>query len=383
MNRNNYRAMAVIVVISILVISLMVFSFGCAKKEESKEIKIGAILPLTGDAALYGENAKNAIELAKDEVNNSGGVKGNKITIIYEDSQAKADLAINAANKLINVDHVSVILGGMSSSEVMALAPIMNKSKVVLVSPSATSHEITNAGDYIFRTIVSDIYDGKAMAKFAAQKGYRKAAVLYVTEAGPEGVAKAFAKEFEMLGGKLILSEKSQRGDRDFRSQIVKFKDKNIEIVYFALYPVESELFVRQYRELKIDKPLFTHQLIDDPEVLKKLSNAADGIIFTSPKIAPEAGGEMVKRFYERYQTKYKKEPQNFAPNSYDALVLVAEAMKKYGLKTDEVKQGLYSVKDYHGASGVLSMDKNGDVEQNMTIMVLKGAKAVVYVGKE
>lgn len=365
----------------ILFIVSLILSIGCSSEKDAKEeeIKIGAILPLTGDAALYGENAKNAIELAKEEVNNSGGIQGRKLEIIYEDSQAKADLAVSSSNKLINVDHVQAIIGGMASSEVMAMASIMNSNKVILISPSATSHEITDSGDYIFRTIVSDTYDGTAMARFVIKNGFKSAAVFYVNEAGPEGVAKAFLNEFIKLGGNVVITETSQRGERDFRSQITKLEDKNIELVYFALYPVETEFFVRQYRELKINKPLFTHQLIDDPGVLKNLGTAADGILFTTPKVTPEIGGESVKHYYNSYIAKYKKEPQNFASNSYDALMLLANVMKT-GLSSENIKQKLYEVKNYHGASGILSIDKNGDVEQEMSIMKIENSKSVAYL---
>ena len=378
MKRN--KLFFLITTFQIFFIASLILSIGCSREKgvKEEEIKIGAILPLTGDAALYGENAKNAIELAKDEVNNSGGIQGRKLEIIYEDSQARADMAVSSANKLINVDHVQAIIGGMASSEVMAMAPIMNSNKVILISPSATSHDITDSGDYIFRTIVSDIYDGTAMARFVIKKGFKSAAVFYVNEAGPEGVAKAFSKEFIKLGGNVVIIETSQRGERDFRSQIAKLEDKNIELVYFALYPVETEFFVRQYRELKNNKPLFTHQLIDDPEILKKLGTAADGILFTTPKVTPETGGEPVKHFYDSYIAKYKKEPQNFASNSYDALMLLANAMKT-GLSSENIKHKLYEVKNYHGASGVLSIDKNGDVEQEMSIMKIENSKSVTY----
>ncbi len=368
----------VLTIITILLASLMVFSFGCVKKDE-KEIKIGAILPLTGDAALYGEIAKSAIELAKEEINAEGGINGKPMSIVYEDSQVKPELAVNSANKLINVDNVQVIVGAMASSEVMALAPIMNDKKVILISPSSTSHEITNAGDYIFRTIVSDIFDGTAMARFVSQKGYRNAAVFYVSEAGPEGVAKAFIGEFQKSGGTVALTEVCQRGERDFRSQIIKLKNKTVDIVYFALYPVETEFFVRQYRELKADKPLFTHQLIDDPEVLKKLGAATDGIIFSSPKLTPDVGGPEVKSFYEKYKQKYKKAPQNFASNSYDAIKLIAYTMNHFGTSSDEIKKGLYSIKDYKGASGTLTIDQNGDVDQQMLIMIIRNDQPTLY----
>ncbi len=372
-------------ILCLMLILGLVISFGmfsCAKKEP-QEIRIGAILPLTGDAALYGETAKNSIELAKNEINNRGGINAMAINVIYEDTQAKPELATQAVNKLITVDKVTVVLGAMSSSEVLAIAPILNQKRVVLVSPSATSHDISKAGDYIFRTIVSDEYDGVAMAVFAHdEKEIQKVSMLYVTEAGPQGVAQAFERRFKALGGQIVSVEVCSRGDNDLRSQIAKINADDSQAVYFALYPRESEVFLKQAKELGLKKLLLSHQLIDDPQVLSRVGNAAEGVLFTTPKIIPEAGGEAVKHFHDSYLAKYHKEPQNFAANSYDALMLVAEAIKKYGVGADSVKEGLYDVKDYHGASGMLSMDKNGDVEQKMAIMVIKGSRPVVYSEK-
>lgn len=374
----NFKSSSFMKTNSFFLVLVILFSFGCGK-EEKKEIRLGAILPLTGDAALYGTTAKNAIDLARDEINSAGGIHGEPLGIIYEDSQAKADLAINAMNKLVNINHVPAIIGPMSSSEVMALAPIANSKKVVLISPAATSHEVTNAGDYVFRTIVSDIFDGTAMARFISECGISNVAVIYALEAGPEGVAKAFIKEFQKLGGNIALTDVSQRGDRDFRTQIIKLNGKEIKAVYFALYPNETEIFVRQYRELGIGKPLFTHQLIDDPDILRKLGKGADGIIFTSPKLTIETGGTIVNNFYNDFTKKYGKEPQNFASNAYDATKLLAHAIQKFGEKPENIKSGLYSVKSYEGASGILSIDQNGDVDQKMQIMIIKNSKPVKY----
>ena len=357
---------------------VIVFTLGCAR--DTKEMKIGAILPLTGDAALYGEICKTAADLALEEINAKGGVKGSKLSIVYEDSQADPKLAVNATNKLITVDKVTAIMGAMGSSEVMAIAPILNEKRIVLVSPAATSHEITQAGDYIFRTIVSDVFDGTAMARSAYQdKGIRTVGVLHVTEAGPQGVAEAFVNEFRKLGGTVLTVEKSARGDKDFRTPITRINAQNPDAIYFALYPRETELFVRQVRELGTDRFLMTHQLIDDPEVLGKLGEAADGIVFTTPKLSPEIGGAGVKQFYDKYKQKYVKEPQQFAANSYDAVVLIAKAMEKYGFDSESIKKGLYEVKDYEGASGLLTVDENGDVQQKMSVMEIRDGKTIPY----
>lgn len=360
--------------ILILIISLVL---GCGQKKE--EIKIGAILPLTGDAAMYGKIAQNAMELAVDHVNKDG-INGRNIKIIYEDTQAKADLAVNSTNKLVNIDKVNVIIGAMSSTEVLAIAPMLNKEKVVLISPAATNHDVTTAGDYIFRTIVSDLYDGTSMARFAFnEKSIKTAGVFYITEAGPKGVAEAFIKEFKELGGRITLVEKCKRGDTNFRTQISKIQQTKPDAIYFALFPKETENFIKQASELNVTNILLTHQLIDDPEMIKRLGPAANGILFTSPKLTPETGDKYVKAFYEEYKEKFQKEPQNFASNSYDAVMIVAKAMKEFGTTSDDIKKGLYKIKDYHGASGVFSIDQNGDIDQKMLIMEIYNGKTKMY----
>lgn len=351
--------------------------FGCAKQEQ--EIKIGAVLPLTGDAAIYGQMARKAAELAVEEINSSGDISGKKLTVIYEDTQLNPQITSNAVNKLIAVDKVSVIVGPMASNTLLAVAPIVEKNKVVLISPAATSHKITEAGDYIFRTIVSDIYDGTAMAQYAYNKaGYRNVGIFYVDEEGPRGVTNAFMNEFKRLGGKIPIAEKSTRDGTDFRSEITKIRNANPDAVYFAGYANETVLFLRQARELRLNKQLMTHQLIDDPEIIKRAGETANGVIFTTPKLTPETGGQAVKDFFERFKQKYNgEEPQNFAPNTYDAIMLIAQAMRKYGTDAKSIKRGLYEVKNFQGASGNITIDQNGDVVQPMMIMTIRDGRVL------
>ena len=223
-------------IIAVVFCLLIPFQFGCSKKPlEAKEIRIGAILPLTGDGALYGQMARKAIELAVEEINAKKGTGEKKFSVVYEDSQLKPDLAVNAATKLITVDKVLAIIGPMTSNEFIPVIPIAQKYKIPIISPSATSREITELGSYKFRTIVSDIYDGTAMARFAFDKmGFRKAAVFSVDEAGPHGVSTAFMEEFKRLGGQIVAQEKGDRDGVDFRTQITKIKAAEPDSVYFA-----------------------------------------------------------------------------------------------------------------------------------------------------
>ncbi len=370
------------IIISVIAVLVVVAALaGCVQPEKKpEEIKIGAVLPLTGDGALYGQMAKKAIDLAVEETNAKGGIKGRNLSMIYEDSQIKPDLATNAVTKLITVDNVTAIIGPMSSNEFLPVIPIVQKNKVVIVSPSATSKDITKAGDYKFRTIVSDIYDGTAMAQFAFNKmGYRNVSVFYIDEAGPKGVSVAFMEEFKRLGGKIIAEEKGTQEGTDFRTQITKIKGANPDAVYFAGYAKETVIFLTQAKELGLKKQLMTHQLIDDPDVIIRAGDTANGVIFTSPKLTPETGGQAVKDFFEKFRQRYGEDPQNFAPNTYDAVMLIVKAMDKYGANSESIKKGLYEIKGYQGASGEITIDENGDVVQSMMIMVIKDGKPVLF----
>jgi len=364
---------------------LIVFPFGCSKKkQEAKEIKIGAILPLTGDGALYGQMARKAIELAVEEINAKKETSRERFSVIYEDSQLKPALAVSASTKLITVDKVLAIIGPMASNEFIPVISIAQKYKVPVISPSATSHEITELGSYKFRTIVSDIYDGTTMARFAFDKmGFRKAAVFYVDEAGPRGVSIAFIEEFKRLGGQIVAQEKGGRDGTDFRTQITKIKEAAPDSVYFAGYAKETVVFLRQAKELGLDRPLMTHQLIDDPDVIKRAGETADGVFFTTPKLTPETGGPAVKEFFDNFKSKYGEEPQNFAPNAYDAMMLIVKAVEKYDAVSEDINKGLLDVKDYRGASGEITIDENGDVVQSMSIMRIKNGSVVPWTSEK
>lgn len=173
MKKNNHKSSAVLAIISIIIASFMVFSFGCAKKEE-KEIKIGAILPLTGTSAQLGETARNGLVLAEQNINAKGGIKGKKLRIIFEDGMADPNLSLSAFKKLAIVDKVKIILTTHSSVG-LALAPLADQQKVILFV-HASHPRITGKSAFVFRhsniaeqesSIIADFLDKQSTKKCA------------------------------------------------------------------------------------------------------------------------------------------------------------------------------------------------------------------------
>lgn len=379
MNRINRKSSSVFTMISILIASLMVFSFGCAKKEE-KEIKIGAILPLTGDAAIYGQELKNGIDLALDEINTRGGIKGKLIKVIYEDDAGDAKGGVAAINKLIKIEKVPVIIGGAMSSVAMSIAPIAQNEKTVFLSPTATAPALSNAGKYFFRIWPSDNYDGQIMADFAFNKlNLRRISILYVNSDYGKGIEEVFSSEFKKYGGKVISSEGYELGTKDFRSHLTKIKSLSPDAIYLPGYYKELSGILRQIKELRIKSKLLSVNSFYDPKLINIAGNAAEGAIFTYPLYDAESEESVIKEFVSKFNKKYGKKPDAFAVQGYDAMNIVGYAIEHGGNTNDAIQKAMSTINDYQGVGGKMSFDKNGDVIKRLRILTVKNGKFVTY----
>jgi len=350
---------------------------GCQPKGE---IKIGTVFPLTGDAAVYGESLKNGIELAKEEINAKGGIKGRMINVIYEDDVNVPSTGVSAFRKLVETQNVPVIIGGAGSSVALALAPIANEEKVVLLSPTATAPALTQAGKYFFRTWPSDNYDGGYMAKFAFEKlGLRKVSILYVNNDYGLGIANVFKDDFTKLGGEILNSESYELGATDVRAQLTKIKAQNPEAIYLPGYFKEFSVILRQIRELGIKSKILSVNSFYDPKLLEIAGDAAEGAIFTYPTYDPTSTEPIIKEFVEAYKAKYGKEPDAFAVQGYDALKIIAYAIEQEGYSADDIQKGLAQIKDFPAVGGRTTFDENGDVIKPLRILSVENGEFVPF----
>ncbi len=347
--------------------------------KESGVYKVGAVLPLTGSAAVWGENAKRGLDMALEEINDTGGVKGKKIQLIYEDSQSNSKVAISALRKLITAEDIQVVIGDIASSNVLAMAPIVENEKVVLLSPGASNPDISYAGDYIFRNWQSDALEGKIDADFAYNVlGWRKIAIFYVRNAYGLGLFEIFQKRFKELGGGIALEESFEQDAVDFRPQLTKIKSIKIDGIYMPGYPKEMAKVLKQAKELKVKYTFLSVQAFDDPEILKMAGEAAEGVIFSIPE-PPDVSQPIVRNFRENYQGLYSVEPGVCSDTGYDALRIVAWAIKHGGFKSEDIKDQLYKVSDFPGAAGSTTFDNNGDVIKPFIFKIVRNGKLEFY----
>ncbi len=343
-------------------------------REDGRNVTIGAILPLTGDAGSYGVGLKRGMDTALEHVNAAGGINGRNLVIKVEDSQADPAKAVSAFNKLRSVDRVPMVLGDMFSAGTLAIAPIAERNKIVLLSPSASAVDLTKAGDYIFRIYPSDTYDGTYLAQFVHGKAKAKTvAIVYMQVASISAIVQVFQGEFEKAGGKVVCAEAYKEGDTDFRSQLAKATASNPDIVFIPGYLKEMANLLKQAKEMGIKTQFVSISTFADPKILELAGDAAEGVQFSSPAFDAGSAAPEMQTFVGTFRKNYNQEPDILAGYGYDVVNIAAQALRSAGdITPDDIKQALYSIKDYPGVTGKTTFDSNGDVVKELRMMCVK-----------
>ncbi|MFA6554660.1 MAG: ABC transporter substrate-binding protein [Candidatus Paceibacterota bacterium] len=362
MNKKIWWAIGiVVVVILILVVSL--------RPVQNGEINIGLISPLTGSAASYGEPAMQSALIAQNEINQSGGILGKKVNLIVEDGKCDGTTAATVASKLINVNKVSVILGGHCSTETLAIAPIVEKAKVVIIASITSSPAVTNAGQYIFRNSPSSEFYTAKSADYAYSKGYRKVAALYENKDFPVGVYKAFLAEFTKLGGQVVSDDAFNSDVNDLRSYILKMNKEKPDAIMFASQGAGASVtFYKQMKELGfLDK----YPIIAGAQSVSPAINTQTGGLLNNPNIFTtdaftDPTSTKTATFIKTYISAYKQLPPTniaYLATSYDAVYLIKEAMEscKSSVDTVCIRDYLGSLKDWNGTAGLLTLGTNSN----------------------
>jgi branched-chain amino acid transport system substrate-binding protein len=357
-----------------------VFLFSCTQKpEQPKEVKIGAILPLTGDAASWGQSGKEGIELAVSEINAKGGINGLKLSVIYEDTQAQPEKGASAMQKLATIDKVPAVVGDIVSATTLAAAPIAEQNKVVLLSPTASAPKITEAGKFIFRIWPSDLAEGISIANFAARKlNLKNIAVTYIQNDYGIALKDVFEKEYIKQGGTIVESVAYKPDETDFRSHFTKVMKKNPDAIYLISYYKDAGLALKQAKQLKVKAKFLGTTAIEEPKLLEIAGDSAEGLIYAiSSGYDANSKDEVVKTFNIKFKEKFKKTPSFIQANCYDAVNLIATVIGKGNSTGETIQKGLELVRDYHGVSGIISFDANGDVVKPTVIKTIKGKEFV------
>ena len=345
--------------------------------EESDTIVIGEVGSLTGSEATFGISARNGIELAINEANEAGGVKGKKLAVRVYDSQGRPEEAAQAVTRLITQDKVKVIIGEAASSVSMAMAEKAQAAKVPQITYTSTAPEVTQKGDYIFRVCFIDPFQGQVMAKFARDNlKLNQVAVLTDNKSAYSiGLAKVFIEKFEKAGGKITANESYSKGDTDFRAQLTAIKRLKPEGVFVPGYYTDVGLIGRQARELGLKVPLLGGDGWESEKLFELGGSALDGSYFSN-HYALDNPDPLLKEFAERYQKQYGSLPDSVAALAYDAMKLAVDAMKRApDLSGPALRDAIAATKDFPGVAGKITINAHRDAQKQAVVLKVENGK--------
>lgn len=375
LSKRNKMLIAVIT-ISLLMISLI----GCAKQSSESQktpIKIGFFAPITGPAAADGQSVLNAAKLAVENINKQGGINGRPIELVYYDDQLDSKQAVSIAQKLTTKDGVVAVVSGSYSGPTRAVAPIFEKAKIPMISAYGVHPDITKGGDYVFRQSFLGPIQGKAGAYVAVNLlKAKKIAVLHMDNDFGTSLAEAFKQKAEELGATITSVNPFAMGEKEFTPLLTKIKQEKPDAIYFAAYAGEGAQIVRQAKALNIKAQLIGTEGVDSTtQFLQVAGKDAEGLIITT-NLDRDSDRQVVKDFLSQYKEKFGFAPDMVAASTYDAFMVLAYVMKTYGTNPDQIKDGMYKVKDFEGVTGIIKgYNKLGEVTKAVQVQIVKNGE--------
>ncbi len=347
--------------------------------EPSEEFSIGVVLPLTGRLTdSFNKPIQQGFELALNEINNAQS-NGTKLKLTVRDDQSTVEGAVEAFNKLIHQDGVSVILGPATSSQTKEAFPRAQENQVVAMSPTSAARGLSAIGDYVFRvSLTTDILIPKGIEATQTKLGYQRAATMYdetdlFSTDGDASVQEVLAAK----GVEVVATETFQGGDTDFSEQLTRIQTLNPDIIFVSCLSPEKPGILMQGHQLGITAP-FIVRTLTAADVQAAGAAAEGAITFVGWGTAVDTPGN--KAFVENYSAKFETEPTNYAARSYATLHILAEAIAN-AQSTDAaaIRDALASITDFDTIFGKFSFDANGDAVYDEKVLIVKDGELVIF----
>jgi branched-chain amino acid transport system substrate-binding protein len=356
------------------VVALGLWAAGCDNGGDgAATARLGVAAPLE---QFIGSQTLRGAELAKDEINAAGGIRGQQLELVPVTDSARAQRAVPVADGFFRDPAVLAVIGHSTSGATLAAASIYNRG-IPAVSPTSTSPEISDAGDWIFRMASSDAANSGRLARFALRELGTRAAILYANEPYGRGLREGFGKAFRAGGGQLLEEYPYIEGEtQDFEAYLLGIQTANPDLVFVAGLDVSAGLIISQARALGIVAPIIGG---DGLLGLAGRDSAYDGT-YVGLLYHADAPGQTGRQFVESYRSRYGEPPDHFAALAYDAVKLVAQAAEDVGFDREKIRDYLAAVGDgraaFQGVGGLIAFDANGDRrEKNYAVGRIMGSR--------
>ncbi|HKS29283.1 MAG TPA: ABC transporter substrate-binding protein [Pyrinomonadaceae bacterium] len=375
------------ILLALGLITTFVFGLACERRGgggagDTGPIKVGLYADLTGQTSSFGQSTKNGVQMAVDEINKAGGINGRQVQLLVEDDQGLPAQAATVVTKLINQDKVHAVLGEVASSNSLAAAPKAQEAKIPMITPSSTNPKVTQVGDFIFRVCFIDPFQGEVMAKFAINtlKAKTAAVLTDVNSDYSRGLDQFFTDNFTKMGGRIVEKQSYTQTDQDFSGQLTAIRSANPDVIYVPGYYGQVGVIAKQAKQLGIKAPLLGGDGWDAPQLFQLGGDALNGSFFSNHYSYEDPRPE-VKTFVDAYRARYNAIPDAIAALGYDAMKVLADAIKRSG-STDgqKLRDAIAQTANFAGVTGTISINQERNAVKPATVFELQSGK---YVFKE
>lgn len=370
-----------------IITTICLFGIGVLAGSAIAEYKVGAVFSVTGRASFLGDPEKKTAEMVAEQINNAGGINGQKLKLIIYDDEGDATKCNLAVKKLITQDKVCAVIGPSLSGLSLAVIPVFEKYKVPLVSCGASYKIVHNEKTgkpykWVFKVPQSDSMAVEAVYTHLKNRGINKIAIMSVTSgfgASGRGQLLKFAPEYGMT---IVADEKYGPKDTDMTAQLTKIKGKAPQaIVNWSIGPTQVTV-LRNWRDLGMGSlPFYQSHGFGSRKNIKLAAGAAEGIFcplggVNTPEALPESSQKMVTMKYQQdYTAKYNEPLSSFGGHAWDALNLVVKALKAVGCDRAAIRDHIENTKNFVGQHGVFNFspdDHNGLTKEAFNMIVVK-----------
>jgi branched-chain amino acid transport system substrate-binding protein len=356
----------------------------------AQDLKFSIPLPITGPQAKFGEIEKNSYEIAAEEINAAGGIKGRKVILEFEDSQAKPEVSRAIAEKLIDVKKQPVLFGEYSSSCSKAIAAVTEERKIPYLVVTGATDDITQQNyKYVFRMNPTNTYYASGMMSFFKEVVKpTSVAILYESSDFGTSGAEDMVKQSEKFGMKVLMKEKYESGAVDFKPILSKAKAEGPDVIYMVSYVMDASLLMKQIKELRIDAKLFAGGAAGFaiPEFIYNAKDAAEYVV-TATLWSPQVSYPGSKEFAEKYKKLYKDYPSYHGAEAYSALYIIKDVLTRAKSMTpDDIRVAMKATSMTTAFGPIKFDDKEGYTNQNfmdtLVMQVINGQHETIWPQK-
>ncbi|MDR5684095.1 MAG: ABC transporter substrate-binding protein [Armatimonadota bacterium] len=339
------------------------------------EVTVGVILPLQSGVGAAAASALRGAELAAEEVGAEGAVRLNLRTA---DDGGSFERAAQIFTRIAGETDAVAVIGAFTDSVAVSLSPLASRTKLLLISPGATG-EVPYAGDFFFRTALPATLQGRALAEYALGAGLRRVSVMYDSNEYGTAVALAFVEEFVAGGGEVVAQRLFRDGTRDFERFVRAVRSERPQALVFAGYPDEGAAFFEQAAEAElVNLRVLAPDSFANEEAVREMAGRAHGMIVAAAFFRDNPV-PAVRAFVRAYRGKFGHDPDPFAAQAYDAVRVVALALRKVGAADrTRLREAVATIRDYPGVTGTLTFDRFGNPAREVLLLRVDGSRLVV-----